>query len=119
LINFTVIQEPKLTGGVMKKFVVLYSGGKAPSGPKEAEASMKTWMEWFSKLDGAVVDNGLPFGEAKTISASGVKDGSDGNVSNGYGIFQAASLKEAAALLKGCPIIADGGKVHVFDLMAM
>jgi hypothetical protein len=103
----------------MKKFVVLYSGGKTPTNQKEAEASMKIWMDWFGKLGGSVIDNGNPFGESETISASGVKNGPDGNVSNGYGIFQANSLKEAAALLKGCPIIAEGGKVHVFDLMAM
>jgi hypothetical protein len=119
LISFTVSGASALAGGTMKKFVVLYSGGKAPTNPKEAEASMKQWTEWFGTLDGAVVDNGLPFGEAKTVTATGVREGADGNVSNGYGIFQAASLKEAAALLKGCPIIAEGGKVHVFDLMAM
>jgi hypothetical protein len=103
----------------MKKFVVLYSGGKTPANQKEGEASMKRWMEWFGKLGGSVADNGNPFGESKTISAAGVKDGPDGNVSNGYGVFQAASLAEAAALLKGCPIFAEGGKVHVFDLMPM
>lgn len=103
----------------MKKFVVLYSGGKSPSNQKEAEASMKKWMEWFGKLGGSVEDNGNPFGESKTISASGVKDGPDGNSANGWSIFQAPSLKEAAALLKSCPIIAEGGKVHVFDLMPM
>jgi hypothetical protein len=103
----------------MKKFVVLYSGGKAPANPKEAEASMKKWTEWFSKLDGSVADNGNPFSESKTITASGVKDGPEGNISNGYGIFQANSLAEVTALLKGCPILSEGGKVHVFDLIAM
>jgi len=103
----------------MKKFLVLYSGGKAPANPKEAEASMKKWTEWFAKLDGSVAEAGNPFGESRTLSASGVKNGTDGNISNGYSIFQAESLERAASLLKGCPILSEGGKAHVFDLMPM
>ena len=103
----------------MKKFLVLYSGGKAPTTPQEGEASMKKWQAWFGKLGKAVVEAGAPVGASKTLSASGVQDGSDGNVSNGYSIFQADDLGGATKILKDCPIIADGGKVHVFDLMAM
>ena len=51
----------------------------------------------ISKLDGSVADAGNLFSESKTISASGVKDGPEGNISNGYGIFQANSLAEATA----------------------
>jgi hypothetical protein len=103
----------------MKKFVVLYSGGRPARDPRQAEPSMNSWTEWLDTLDGAIVERGLPFGEAKTVTASGVEDAADGNVSNGYSIVQAGSLKEAAALVKGCPIIARGGKVHVFDLREM
>ncbi|HVP19153.1 MAG TPA: hypothetical protein VMU36_09165 [Spirochaetia bacterium] len=103
----------------MKKFLVLYSGGKAPTTPQEGEASMKKWQSWFGKLGSVVVEAGAPFGGSKTLSASGIRDGSDGNVSNGYSILQADDLGGAAKILKDCPIIADGGKVHVFDLMAM
>ena len=103
----------------MKKFLALYSGGKAPSDPKETEASMKKWTEWFSKHEGSVAAIGNYFSESKTITASGVKDGPEGNISDGYSIFQANSLAEVTALLKGCPILPEGGKVHVFDLIAM
>jgi hypothetical protein len=103
----------------MKKFLVLYSGGKAPTTPQEGEASMKTWQAWFGKLGTAVVEAGAPFGASKCLSNGGVQDGSGGNISNGYSIFQADDLAGAARIIKGCPIIADGGKVHVFDLMAM
>ena len=103
----------------MKKFLVLYSGGKAPTTPQEGEASMKAWQAWFGRLGKAVVEAGAPVGASKTLSSSGIRDGSDGNVSNGYSILQADDLGGAAKILKDCPIIADGGKVHVFDLMAM
>jgi hypothetical protein len=54
-----------------------------------------------------------------TVSSAGVKDGGGGNVSNGYSVVEAESLADAAKMLNGCPIVAEGGKVHVFELMAM
>jgi hypothetical protein len=101
----------------MKPFVLLYKGGKAGSTPAEAEKMMKVWTQWFTKLGKTVVDMGQPFGQGKTITAKGVKDGA--NASNGYTIIQAESLNEAAGIAKGCPIIADGGEVQVFETMAM
>jgi hypothetical protein len=103
----------------MKKFAVLYSGGTAPTTPQEGEASMKVWQKWFDSLGKSVVEAGAPFGGSKTVSSSGVQDGTAGNVSNGYSVVQADDLAAAAKLVKGCPMIADGGKVHVFELMAM
>jgi hypothetical protein len=78
---------------------------------------MKRWMDWLGKLGAAVADVGNPFGESKTISKSGVKDGQDGNPSNGYSIFQAASLQEALALCANSPILNEGGKVHLSELI--
>jgi hypothetical protein len=103
----------------MKQFIVLYSGGKAPTTPQEGEASMKVWKSWFGRLGGSVVEAGAPFGGSKTVSSSGVQDGTNGNVSNGYSVLQADDLAAAAKLVKECPIIKEGGKVHVFDLMPM
>ncbi len=103
----------------MKKFLVLYSGGKAPSTPQEGEASMKEWRAWFGKLGSAVVEAGAPVGGSKVVNGAGVQDGAGGNISNGYSVLQADDLAGAAKILKSCPIIADGGTVHVFELMAM
>ena len=103
----------------MSKFVVLYSGGKAPTTPQEGEASRKVWQKWFDGLGKAVVEPGAPFGASKTVSGTGVQDGTSGNVSNGYSVVQADDLAGAAKLVKSCPIVAEGGKVHIFELMAM
>ncbi|HVO37507.1 MAG TPA: hypothetical protein VMV03_00630 [Spirochaetia bacterium] len=103
----------------MKKFVVLYSGGKAPTTPQEGEASMKVWTKWFEGLGKSVVDAGAPFGASKTVNGSGVQDGASGNITNGYSVFQADDLAGAAKIVKGCPIVSEGGRVHVFELMAM
>lgn len=80
---------------------------------------MKTWMAWFETLGAAVVDAGAPFGASKTVGSVGIQEGAGGNVSNGYSIVQAASLAAAATLVKTCPIIAEGGKVHLFEKAAM
>jgi hypothetical protein len=80
---------------------------------------MKKWMAWFESLGSAVVDAGTPFAKSKTVSSTGTLDGAGGNVSNGYGIVEAASLAAASAMVKACPIIAEGGKVHIFEQMAM
>ncbi|MGA2479019.1 MAG: hypothetical protein ABSG63_09765 [Spirochaetia bacterium] len=101
----------------MKPFVLLYKGGKAGSTPAEAEKIMKVWMQWFEKLGSSLVDGGKPFGLGKIVTAKGVKDGA--NASNGYSVIQAESLNAAAGLAKGCPIIADGGEVQVFETVAM
>jgi hypothetical protein len=103
----------------MKQFLVLYSGGKAPTSPQEGEASMKVWRAWFGKLGSSVVEAGAPVGGSKVVSGTGVQDGTGGNISNGYSVLQADDLAGAAKILKSCPIIADGGKAHVFELMAM
>jgi hypothetical protein len=116
-----VVIEISTTGGSMAKFMVLYSGGKSPatSTPQEVEASMKEWMKWFEGMGKSVVDHGAPFTGSRTLSSSGNQDGASGNVSNGYSVIEAADIAAAATLLKSCPIIAEGGKVHVFGLAAM
>jgi hypothetical protein len=103
----------------MKKFVVLYSGGKVPTTPQEGEASMKAWTKWFEVLGKSIVEPGAPFGASKSVTSSGVQDGASGNVSNGYSIVQSDDLAGAARLVKSCPIVAEGGKVHIFELAAM
>jgi hypothetical protein len=101
----------------MNTFVLLYNGGKAPSSPEEGAKSMKIWQAWFEKLGKSVVDAGKPFGQGKTVTSSGISDGA--HASNGYTILQAESLSSAASIARGCPIIADGGEVQVFETMAM
>jgi len=80
---------------------------------------MKVWTKWFEGLGTSVVDAGAPFGASKTVNGSGVQDGASGNITNGYSVVQADDLAGAAKIVRGCPIVRDGGKVHIFELMAM
>jgi hypothetical protein len=103
----------------MKKFILLYSGGAAGMTQQERAASMKLWEKWFKGLGKSIVETGAPFGGSKTLSNSGTQDGNGGLAANGYTIFQADDLDAAARLVKDCPGIAEGGKVHIFQLAAM
>jgi hypothetical protein len=103
----------------MKNFVFLYSGGTAPTTPAEGEASMKEWMAWFEGLGASVKEAGEAFSGSTTVTKSGQKAGPGGNISNGYSVMKADSMDDAAKLAKTCPIIAQGGAVHVFEVMAM
>jgi len=105
----------------MKKFIVLYSGGMEPSGttPQQRDASMKVWETWFKGLGKSIVEMGAPFAGSRTLSSSGVQEGNGGLLPNGYSIFQANDLEAAAKLVKDCPGISEGGKVHVFELVPM
>ncbi len=105
----------------MKKYLVLYSGGLTPTSttPQEREASMKVWEKWFAGLGKSVVDMGAPLAGSKTLSGAGARDGNGGIAPNGYSIVQANDLEAAAKLLKVCPIISEGGKLHVFEVVAM
>ncbi len=103
----------------MKNFVFLYSGGNAPTTAAEGEASMKSWMAWFKSLGKSVKTDGEAFAASKTVTKSGTKDGAGGNISNGYSVMLADSLDAAAKLAKDCPILAQGGSVHIFEVMEM
>lgn len=102
----------------MAKFVYLYSGGQMAETPAAQEASVQAWGAWFGTLGDAVVDIGNPFGAGSTVTADG---GSDGGASQlgGFSVISAASLEEAAARAGGCPVLQSGGRVEVYETIAM
>jgi hypothetical protein len=103
----------------MAKFVLAYTGGSMAETEEAQKAVMDAWMNWFGELGQAVVDGGAPFGASSTV-------GPDGNVASGgaagltgYSILEADSLDGAVAQAKGCPVLAAGGSVEVYEAMAM
>jgi hypothetical protein len=102
----------------MAKFVYIYSGGEMAQTPQAQEEAMQAWGAWFATLGDAVTDMGNPFSESATVSAGGVTDGG-GSKAGGYSIVSADSLKDAAAKVAGCPILAGGGTVEVYEAVPM
>jgi hypothetical protein len=102
----------------MAKFVYVYTGGQMADTPEAQEQAMQAWGAWFGTLGETVTDMGNPFGSSSTVSSDGVTDGGTSGA-GGYSIVQADSLADAATQAKGCPVLAAGGTVEVYEAIAM
>ena len=94
----------------MGKYVLVYQGGAMAETPEAQEAAMAAWGAWFGTLGAAVVDGGAPFGASAAVGGGASQSGL-----TGYSILEAADLDAAVGLAGGCPIIADGGRVDVYE----
>jgi hypothetical protein len=101
----------------MSNYLLAYTGGAQLSTPEEQAEAMAAWGAWFGALGGAVVDGGNPVGAAVSIAADGstVTGGASGLT--GYSILSADSLAVAVDLAKGCPLLAGGGSVEVYEIV--
>ena len=103
----------------MAKYLLAYKGGAMADTPKEQQKQMEAWMSWFGSLGEAVVDGGAAFGTASTLGSNGaVKDGGASRLS-GYSIITAETLADAGDKAKGCPVLAGGGSVEVYEALPM
>ena len=103
----------------MAKFVLAYRGGGMADTPEEQHKAMEAWMGWFGTLGAAVVDAGNPFGASCTVGPDGSsRDGNQAGLT-GYSIIEAVSVTDAADKAKGCPVLASGGSVEVYEAMPM
>jgi hypothetical protein len=73
-------------------------------------AAMAAWGAWFGSLGPAIVDGGAPFGASAAVGGGGSRSGL-----TGYSILEAADLAAAAKMGEGCPILAEGGSVDVYE----
>ena len=102
----------------MGKYVLAYRGGGGHTTPEAQQASMDAWGAWFGQLGESVADWGAPFGPSTTVSGSGNTAGGGAELS-GYSVVTADSLDAASGLAAGCPIIAEGGTVDVYEAIDM
>ncbi|MBI2764950.1 MAG: hypothetical protein HYX53_03460 [Chloroflexi bacterium] len=99
----------------MANYLLAYKGGSMASTPEEQEKRMAAWMGWFNTIGPSVVDGGNPCGPSKNIAANGsVSDNAPSGIT-GYSVLKADDLGAATALAKGCPILAAGGSVEVYE----
>ena len=102
----------------MAQFVYLYSGGQSAETPEAQEEAMQVWGAWFGALGDSVVAIGNPFAAGSTVTADGATIGGTSKL-GGYSVVEAASLDEAAAKAAGCPVLASGGSVEVYETVPM
>jgi hypothetical protein len=104
-------KEPK----PMVKYVLVYKGGSVPESDEEGQKVMAAWGAWFGAMGAAVSDGGNPFGPSKLVKPDGtVTDGAP-SLLTGYSVLNASSLAEATEHAKGCPVLASGGTVEVYE----
>ena len=101
----------------MAKFVYIYSGGKMPETPEEGQQVMAAWMAWMGGLGDAIIDQGNPFGASTTVTPE--RRQAAPGTAGGYTIINADSLDDATKKADGCPILAAGGKVDVYEAVEM
>lgn len=101
----------------MSTYVLLYTGGRAPTTDVERKKATDEWLAWYKQLDKAVIDQGNPFTPmAKNITEDGkIHDGSIGTLATGYTIIQAMSLDQAVQLARSCPALHTGSKISIYE----
>ncbi len=106
----------------MAKYLLTYNGGTSGENATEEEgkAIMAAWTTWLAQLGAAVADVGNPTGPVKTIAPNGgVTEGPGANPVMGYSLLSADSLDKAVEMAKGCPHLAAGGSVEVYETIDM
>ena len=103
----------------MPKFVLAYKGGAMGRTKKEQQAAMEAWMNWFGALGTSIVDPGAPFGPSSSISSAGRASKGGSSALTGYSIIEAKTMAGATKKAKGCPVLASGGTVEVYEAMPM
>ncbi len=102
----------------MAKFAVLYKGGAMAETPEAQEAVIQQWMQWFGTLGPAVTDFGNPFGASSAVHPDGSAGDATAGVT-GYSIVEADGIDRAREMVKGCPVLAGGGSIEIYEAMPM
>jgi hypothetical protein len=99
----------------MPKFVLTYKGGSSGTTPDEQQKIMGEWMTWFGTIGENLVDPGSPLGQSVEILTDGsVSDRADSELT-GYSIIEAADIEAATEAARGCPVLASGGSIDLYE----
>ena len=101
----------------MAKYVYAYRGGSMPETDAEREAAMAAWGSWLGGLGAATLDPGNPFGPSTTVAPDGGVGEAGSAGLGGYSIVAADSLGAATDMARGCPVLAGGGSVDVYEVL--
>lgn len=99
----------------MANYLLAYKGGSMAATEEERNAAMAAWGGWFGSLGAAIVDPGNPFGPSATVAGDASVSGGAPSALTGYSVLSADSLDAAGELVKGCPVLAAGGSVEVYE----
>jgi hypothetical protein len=103
----------------MANYLLVFHGGSMPESQEEGAKVMQAWTDWFGKLGRAVVDQGNPVSQVRTIAPDGTVKAGGTNPSSGYTILKADDLDQAVEFAKGCPVLQGGASVEVAETFAV
>lgn len=103
----------------MKNYVFEYHNDPT-TGDVDMAAFAAAWGAWFGQLGDKLVDAGNPYNAGgQAVEKSGVTT-IENHPSTGYSIVKAASMDDAVAMAKSCPVLNEtNGAVRVYETMPM
>jgi hypothetical protein len=100
----------------MANYVLVYKGGGGMAQDEAARQKiMAAWGQWFGSLGDRLVDGGNPFGPSASIASNGTVSNGASSGLTGYSVIKADDMQGATNSAKGCPVLADGGTVEVYE----
>ena len=100
----------------MAKYLLAYKDSSMATTPAEQEKQLQAWGSWFGALGTAVVDGGNPCGPSAYVASNGSVSQNAPSALCGYSILECESLAVATEKAKGCPVLASGGAVEVYEI---
>ncbi len=108
----------------MKTFLILFKTESTPFSSKVRLAYINEWNDWIQKLRiTGSFQSGSFFLKERELVISGVGSEtksytpkSHKDILRGYMLFEAEDIKEAAEIVKQCPVFSRGGEVSVREL---
>ena len=95
--------------------LVYKGGGEMAQDEAARQQIMDAWGRWFGSLADGLVDGGNPFGPSASVSSSGTVSQGASSGLTGYSIIKSDTLQQATESARGCPILAAGGSVEVYE----
>lgn len=105
----------------MAKYTFVYTGGSGMGEnmtETEQQVEMAQWMAWFGSLGEAVTDMGSPLPVSRTVTSEAVTETGASGLT-GITTITAENIDAAVEMAKGCPVIAAGGAVEVYEALEM
>ncbi len=100
----------------MAHYVLAYKGGGMAGRPRRSKSGVGGLGGLVRGHGAAVVDAGNPFGESRSVASDGsVATGGSAGLT-GYTILSADDIDAAVSMAGGCPILAAGGSVEVYEV---
>lgn len=109
----------------LKKFLFLYMSPvsaeeqMAMAQPDDMQKAMQPWIDWFGSVGSNLLDKGMPLGNSKHVTTSGVSASTA--MVTGYSMVQAESMDQALEWAKTQPhlTMGEGRSVEVLEVLEM